>query len=441
MLSLRRRGLALVTGFSLATGFGAVAGLPLVLTAATGCNAILDNKLYDLAGSDGSTSDARADSTRPWGPDGAASEEARTVEDSAADAVRHEGGDAKQCTSGACQCPTSASPDLCGTACTNTQTDSNNCGACGRACSVAGQQCASGNCQCPSGTLSCSGSCQTPNKCGGCGTLSTNPGAACGTCGTYVCSSDMTSVSCNDPGTTNSCPTWCSSHPAPSGVAASDYECVDFDNGMPPTSTWSQTISGSGTLARSTAAADSSPDSLAVNVTGGSDAATLSWMDMGSAPISAISVSFAINPTPNFNIHPSPGGNIDLACINTGSNQTCLYYTINGNDPLGNSGFTGIGGFSIYAGGEVIRGECPFSVTNFNANVWNTVEIDITTNTTGADAVQMSLNGTVVTNSTNCGGQFGSDTMATIVLGPAAVNTPFFGWQGFLDNITVAVKR
>jgi alpha-tubulin suppressor-like RCC1 family protein len=38
------------------------------------------------------------------------------------------------------------------------------------------------------------------NACGGCGVLTNEPGATCGTCGKYVCDAGGTSVSCDDPG-------------------------------------------------------------------------------------------------------------------------------------------------------------------------------------------------------------------------------------------------
>jgi len=37
------------------------------------------------------------------------------------------------------------------------------------------------------------------NACEGCGVLSGTPGASCGSCGTYACSADKTSVSCSEP--------------------------------------------------------------------------------------------------------------------------------------------------------------------------------------------------------------------------------------------------
>jgi hypothetical protein len=246
-------------------------------------------------------------------------------------------------------------------------------------------------------------------------------------------------VSCNDPGTNNMCPTWCTSQAVPSGVAASDYQCVDFDNGLPSSSTWPQTLTGSGALSRSTAAADSSPDSLAASISGSDDNAAITWNDVGSKAVTSYSVSVAINPN-NSLVHGS-GGNIQLLCVNTGSNSTCVYYTNGGTDANGNSGFTGISAYSDYNGNSVIFGPCELSVISFNTNLWNTVEIDMTISS-GSGAVsgtgKILINGAVA--NSNCAGAFMNSTTLNVVVGPEATSASF-PWSGYFDNIVVAVKH
>src|SRR3982750_4742968 len=65
----------------------------------------------------------------------------------------------------------SCAPDqtLCGSACLNTASDSDNCGGCGIPC-LAGHTCQASQCKCPAGLLECNGSCVASDA------------AHCGTC-------------------------------------------------------------------------------------------------------------------------------------------------------------------------------------------------------------------------------------------------------------------
>lgn len=97
------------------------------------------------------------------------------------------------CVSGLCECPPDL-PDECATACTNLQRDAANCGTCGNACLVEGELCTSGACQCPpllpdtcpatGVAASCVNKGNDPKNCGTCGNVCAT-GASCssGTCG------------------------------------------------------------------------------------------------------------------------------------------------------------------------------------------------------------------------------------------------------------------
>ena len=54
------------------------------------------------------------------------------------------------CVGGKCDCSTAAGLTLCGTTCVNLQTDASNCGSCGHQC-IQGVGCVDGLCQCPQG--------------------------------------------------------------------------------------------------------------------------------------------------------------------------------------------------------------------------------------------------------------------------------------------------
>jgi endo-1,4-beta-D-glucanase Y len=72
----------------------------------------------------------------------------------------------------------------CSGTCINVQTDSQNCGACGKTCG-SGSSCQSGECTCTSGFVSCGGSCVASNA--------QHCGSSCSACtGTDVCNSDGT---------------------------------------------------------------------------------------------------------------------------------------------------------------------------------------------------------------------------------------------------------
>ncbi|MFA5796579.1 MAG: MopE-related protein [Candidatus Woesearchaeota archaeon] len=100
--------------------------------------------------------------------------------------------------------------------CVNTQTDSQNCGWCGNACS-SGLSCVSGNCQCPTGQTLCNGACvgtvSDPANCGRCGNVCYAPNTKCysGSCvqcikaifdcpdGPYECINNRCVLRCESP--------------------------------------------------------------------------------------------------------------------------------------------------------------------------------------------------------------------------------------------------
>ena len=308
----------------------------------------------------------------------------------------------------------------------------NACGGCGTlpaapnaACGTCGKEV----CGSSKTTVSCSD--PGANACGGCGALSAAPGASCGTCGTYVCSADKGSVSCNDPGATNSCPTWCTSEPAPSGIATADYQCLDFDNGLPSSSIWEEGLSGSGTLSRSTTESQSAPASLYATVTGASDVALLAWSDsVSSGAVTMTTLSAAIDPT--FAGGPQwVGGGENLLCVQTDGDGVCLAFT---NGAM-TSFKTSYSGFYIQAGSGGTSVQCP--VTNVPLNAWSNVSLVANH---GSGAIQLLVNGV---NQTTCSMSFAADMDVQLVqiglIGSIGTTTGSFSTA--YDNVQVEVAR
>jgi hypothetical protein len=125
----------------------------------------------------------------------------------------------------------SSAPIGAGGDCGDTQTDSDNCGACGTACG-AGQACVAGACVCPAYQSFCGGACiptsVDPNNCGACGVACTgaqacSAGACAAGClpGLTVCSNACVDLQ-NDNANCGACGSACG---AKKGCA--DGRCVD----------------------------------------------------------------------------------------------------------------------------------------------------------------------------------------------------------------------
>jgi hypothetical protein len=235
----------------------------------------------------------------------------------------------------------------------------------------------------------------------------------------------------------------------PGGVAASDYQCLDFDEGPFPPSGWTQVITPPGSVTRTTSPFFSSPSSfqsvcpLDEGVEG---RATFDWTTTatGSA-VRSVSVTAMMNPlTPSF----STGWPdfVDLVCVAFTDQWSfaCLSYTY-GNTARAwqSSAYSGLFlRFQYTVDDARYVDECPVSGT-FSANVWSSTEFRVTTATGNIEAV---INGT-------------TSTCVSSIAAPAPSTVPFVwlgskagyfgrvpgegsaGWTTFFDNVVVAVRR
>jgi len=142
------------------------------------------------------------------------------------------------CSSGACKCTNSGLPP-CNGACPDLTSDPHNCGQCGHACQ-AGAPCLGGTCGCPTGQQLCSGACVTtqtdPNNCGACGTVCP-VGTSCsaGVCscpsGQQLCGTTCVNLN-TDPNNCGTCGLVCASGTCTNGAclnpSCSGETCATF---------------------------------------------------------------------------------------------------------------------------------------------------------------------------------------------------------------------
>jgi hypothetical protein len=372
------------------------------------------------------------------------------------------------CSGGQCSSSCGgADPNLCGSTCTNTQTDSANCGSCGTAC-MGGMQCSTGNCGCPSNTHVCSNACVSNSSASSCGTTSCTPCPAPASGGTATCNSDgscgvscdpstpsycSTSNTCvntaNDPNNCGGCgvvcgsstpvcsngcqppPTWCTTQSPPAGVAAADFQCLDFDGtpALPPSSTWVQATSGA-TLAVSGALFDSSANSLSVSAPATSSAtevATLTWTGVGSTAITSITASAEVNP-PVPGVSPAWTGAVELLCV-----------LFNQTGQVGSFGCIEFeyGSPSVlkvhWATDGMVQSFCTLP-NLWNNSAWNSLELS----ETSGGAIVATVNGTA----TDCSAVApGTSTSGSVAIGAQAFATTTYTWTGYIDNVIGYVSR
>jgi hypothetical protein len=228
--------------------------------------------------------------------------------------------------------------------------------------------------------------------------------------------------------------TWCTQQAAPAGVAATDYACVDFDDGKVPSGGgWSSMIANGGTSAVTTQHASSLPDGWQISVgTSGGSKAALGWHAAGSHPIASVTVAADISPIAGQGVIPAWTGTVSLVCLAFGSGQACLRYTM-GQDTSFATGYTGYYLMVEYVGGAAILNEYQVYGT-LQPNLWTRVQMQITA---ASKQIQVTIPG--VTNAAVTG-HFDPDTAVDVTLGPETSGATS-GWSGYLDNIVIDVAR
>ncbi len=228
--------------------------------------------------------------------------------------------------------------------------------------------------------------------------------------------------------------TWCTQQTMPAGVAATDYACVDFDDGkLPGGGAWTSAIANGGTSAVTTQHASSLPDGWQTSVgTGDGSKAALAWHAAGAKPIASVTVAVDISPVASQGVSPAWTGSLSLLCVAFGSGHTCLQYT-SGQDTGFATGYTGYYLTMEYDGGGAtinlyqVYGVLP-------PNLWTRVQMEITAS---SKQIQVTIPG-----ATNAAvtGNFDPDTAVDVTVGPETSGGTS-GWSGYLDNVVIDVAR
>jgi hypothetical protein len=271
---------------------------------------------------------------------------------------------------------------------------------------------------------------QTDTQCG-------TGGVTCGACATgRTCSKSA-----------SACVSWCGRQAIPSGVAASDYQCVDFEEAAFPPPQWTRAVIAPGSLAVTNTRASSVPNSL--NSTcpltpAGTGRATIDWAPPASgANVTSVSVAAALNPvTPSFDL--GWPDYMDLLCVafTNEYSYACLTYTYaNSGTLFQTTPYTGLFlRFQYTIIDAIYTEECPVTAS-FTSNVWTNAELRVNA---GTGVVEAIVNGTT----SSCGSRMPPvpSTAPMIWVGSKAhwsrsTTDGDDDWTTFFDNVVVAVRR
>jgi hypothetical protein len=231
-------------------------------------------------------------------------------------------------------------------------------------------------------------------------------------------------------------PRWCSTQARPNNVAAADYQCLDFEGGLPPAATWAPISAGLGSRSISNARASSLPQSLLSATSGATGTARqearLEWHNVGAIGVSSLSIAADINPVNFAGVAPPWTGSIDLLCVSFGSGEACFSYT-RGADLSFADGYTGYFIDHMFTGGPAYQYQCQLT-GNLTANLWTRVELRLTR--TPATA-QVFIAGA---SAGQCNAGVLDDTVTDVSFGQRAFPEAA-GWTVYYDNVVAMVRR
>jgi hypothetical protein len=167
--------------------------------------------------------------------------------------------------------------------------------------------------------------------------------------------------------------------------------------------------------------------------------ATFAWKDVGSNPITRVSVAASLSPVTLGGVAPAWTGSISLMCVAFGSGRACLNYTYGStNVSFQTTAYTGYYVAWLYAGGAAVRSDCALT-GSLTPSIWTRAELHVDYNaTTGANTISILFGGTTVA---SCSGAFDADTVSTISVGPTTTASTTYAYTMYYDNVVAYVAR
>jgi hypothetical protein len=227
------------------------------------------------------------------------------------------------------------------------------------------------------------------------------------------------------------CKRWCEEQTRPTGVLAADYQCLDFEQGLPPMTAWTRSTSDTTKLNSSAARAFSAPNSLLSTEPG-----QLTWSFTGPTPVTGVSFSASINPASPPSLLAEPP-EIELVCIRVGEADSiveqCIHYT--NKAPLdGVAEYTGLYLTTMIISGAATQFVSPLYANvatktplAYTPNIWNTLTV------TMDSQLRVQVNSQVATAS---GGVGPPNTVGRVQIGSTG-----YPLNVYWDNVVVSVKR
>ena len=223
---------------------------------------------------------------------------------------------------------------------------------------------------------------------------------------------------------------WCAMQTVPSDVATGDYQCLDFESGLPPSAAWVPELKGP----QANISASNSPASVHFTLGSGGEAAKLIWTTLGGSRIKSASTAAQIRPS-------ALAGPIDgavreeLLCVVFGSSRTCLSYAYQLSVSSEPHPYTGYLIERLITSGAAYTISCP--ITALAANSWNAIEMRVD-NADVSSVTEVLLGGV---SAGRCATGFDDGASASVELGVATPPDSPFVIDAAYTRVVASVHR